>query len=104
MAYAELPGFRAGICTPFHFYNLAQETETPLLIHPVTYMEGSFIEDMAMQPEETIATISELIATVKAVNGAFVCIWHNHTLSDYKMYKGWRKPYEATLRLIKAKA
>jgi hypothetical protein len=104
MAYAELPGFRAGICTPFHFYNLAQETETPLLIHPVTYMEGSFIEDMAMQPEETIATIAELIATVKAVNGAFVCIWHNHTLSDYKMYKGWRKPYEATLRLIKAKA
>ena len=104
MAYAELPGFRAGICTPFLFYNVAEEIETPLLIHPVTYMEGSFIEDMAMQPGETIATIAQLIETVKAANGAFVCIWHNHTLSDYKMYKGWRKPYEATLRLLKDKA
>ena len=104
MAYAEQPGFRAGICTPFLFYNLAEETKTPLLIHPVTYMEGSFIEDMAMQPAETITTIAELIETVKAVNGAFVCIWHNHTLSDYKIYKGWRAPYEATLRLLNDKA
>jgi hypothetical protein len=103
MGYAELPGFRAGICTPFRFYNLSEETATQLVIHPVTYMEGSFLEDMGMQPDECITTIAQLVETVKAVKGSFVCIWHNHTLSDYKIYKGWRKPYEATLRLLKEK-
>ena len=67
-------------------------------------MEGSFIEDMAIEPEESIARIARLIETVKAVKGAFVCIWHNHTLSDFKIYKGWRAPYEATLRLLNDKA
>ena len=101
MGYAELPGFRAGICTPFLFYNLLTEEETSLTIHPITYMEGSFIEDMKLDTQQSIEEIKRLIATVKEVNGAFLCIWHNHTLSDYSIYKGWRKPYEETLRLIK---
>jgi hypothetical protein len=101
MGYAEMPGFRAGTCTPFSFFNLQKNETTKLTIHPITYMEGSFIEDMRMNPEATITLIEELIQTVKKVNGDFLSIWHNHTLSDHNMYKGWRKPYEATLRLVK---
>jgi hypothetical protein len=101
MGYAEIPGFRAGICTPFPFYNLLTNEATRLTIHPITYMEGSLIEDMGMQPETSITVIEKLIQRVKAVNGDFLCIWHNHTLSDYGVYKGWRKPFEATLRLVK---
>ena len=70
-------------------------------MHPISYMEGSFIEDMGMQPQESITVIEKLIHTVSTVNGHFLCIWHNHTLSDHNMYKDWRKPYEATLRLVK---
>jgi hypothetical protein len=101
MGFAEQPGFRAGICTPFHFYNLLVEVETPLTIHPISYMDGSFIEDMNLSPEESIEEIKKIVATVKKVNGHFICIWHNHTLSEYGIYIGWRKPYEETLRLVK---
>ena len=101
MGFAELPGFRAGTCRPFHFYNLQDEVQTPLVLHPISYMDGSLIEDMSLSPEQSIEQIKKIFAAVKKVNGHFISIWHNHTLSDYGIYKGWRKPYEETLRLLK---
>ena len=34
MGYPDSIGFRAGTCTPFLFYDLDYEIQTPLLIHP----------------------------------------------------------------------
>lgn len=100
MGYAELPGFRAGICTPFYFFNLAANQATTLKVHPVTYMDGSFIEDMQMHPGESLEMIKQLINTVKQVQGHFLCIWHNHTVSETGPYKGWKQVLQETLRLL----
>lgn len=100
MGYAETPGFRAGICTPFYFYDLKEDRITTLKIHPITYMDGSFIEDLQMRPEESMKTIKELVQAVKEVNGVFMCIWHNHTISDYGDYKGWKQVLNETLQLV----
>lgn len=100
MGYAELPGFRAGICTPFYFFNLLANQATSLKVHPITYMDGTFIEDLGMTPQASIETIEQLINAVKHVQGDFLCIWHNHTISESGFYRGWKQVLQETLRIL----
>ena len=39
MGYASHLGFRAGICSPFRFYNLLEEKETDLVVYPFQVMD-----------------------------------------------------------------
>jgi hypothetical protein len=100
MGYAELPGFRAGICTTFKFYDLKNDQATNLTVHPITYMDGSFIEDMHLDPFASLEHIRKLVKTVKRLNGDFLCIWHNHTISNEPLYKGWRAVFNETLQIL----
>lgn len=98
MGYASLPGFRAGICTTYPFYDLDMEEETKLQIHPFTVMDGTLRDYMNYGPLEAIAKIKQLIGEVRAVNGTFISLWHNEPLSDQKRWTGWRKVYEELLK------
>jgi hypothetical protein len=98
MGYAEKPGFRAGTCTPFYWFDLLANKSTTLTIFPFAFMEGSFAEDMRQLPEQARKTMLQLLAEVKKVNGFFSCIWHNHTLSDEGFWKGWRQVHDAVCR------
>ena len=94
MGYASAPGFRAGICDPFYFYDLDMETVTKLLIHPFQVMEGALKDYMYKTTEQSLAIIKLLIDEVKAVDGTFISLWHNESLSDQKRWEGWRHVYE----------
>jgi len=93
MGYADLPGFRASICTPFYFYDLDQDLPTNLLIHPFAVMDGTLKDYMKLTPEEASVTINQLIAEVKKVGGTFVSLWHNHSLNTGDEWKGWLNVY-----------
>ncbi len=97
MGYAALPGFRAGICEPYNFYNLDLETETKLRIHPFAVMDGTLNDYLKLTPADAIIKIKKLMDEVKKVNGTFISLWHNESLSDEKRWKGWRKVYETML-------
>jgi hypothetical protein len=45
---------------------------------------------MKLSPEESKAHITELIEKVRSVNGTFISLWHNETLSDKGIWEGWR--------------
>ena len=94
MGYASAPGFRAGICDPFYFYDLDMETVTKLLIHPFQVMEGTLKDYMYKTPEQSLDIIKLLIDEVKAVDGTFISLWHNESLSNQKRWEGWRYVYE----------
>lgn len=94
MGFANEIGFRAGICTPFNFYDLDLESETNLHVHPFAAMDATLNLYMHLSPEEAIVKVKQLIDETKKVNGVFVSLWHNETLSDEKQWKGWRKVYE----------
>jgi hypothetical protein len=94
MGFASQVGFRAGICTPFNFYDLDTELETKLKIHPFAMMEGTLKYNMKINPEEAMAKICPLIDEVKAVDGVFMSLWHNDTLNNKKIWLGWKAVYE----------
>ncbi len=97
MGYAALPGFRAGICSTFNFYDLDIEVETKLRIHPFMVMDGTLKDYMNLTPTDAIEQIRQLIDEVRKVDGTFISLWHNESLSDEKRWKGWRKVYEELL-------
>jgi hypothetical protein len=98
MGYAALPGFRAGICTPFNFYDLDLEIETKLRIHPFAVMDGTLNDYLGLTPADAIDQIKSIIREVKKVDGTFISLWHNESLSDQKRWKGWKRVYEQLIK------
>ena len=99
LGYASHTGFRAGICDPFFFYDLDLETETNLKLFPLIFMEGTLKDYQNISALEAIQYIKPLVEEVKAVNGTFVSLWHNETLSNEKSWIGWHKVYEEMIKL-----
>jgi len=99
MGYASHVGFRAGICSPYRFYNLPEEKETDLVVYPFEVMDVTLQQYLRLNPDEAIGKIRELMDKVKKVNGTFISLWHNESLSDKGMWQGWRKVFEEVVRM-----
>jgi len=98
MGFAAQPGFRAGICSTFNFYDLDADVETNLRIHPFTLMDGTLRDYMYITAEDALTHIAPLINEVKAVNGTFISLWHNESLSNAGRWSGWHAVYESMLK------
>ncbi len=98
MGYADEIGFRAGICSPFPFYDLEKEEITNLIIHPFPVMENTLNNYMKLSPEKALDKVKEVIKEIKNVNGEFISIWHNQTLNEQKEWKGWGEFYEKVIQ------
>ena len=93
MGYATVPGFRAGTCTPYQFYNLREETETALKIYPFQLMDDNFIKYMSISPEAAIKKITEIQQQIRQVDGTLISLWHNVSLSETGQWKNWQGVY-----------
>lgn len=99
MGYAAEAGFRAGICTPFKFYDLELEVETPLTVHPFPFMDGTFIYYKSLKPDEAYTQILDYILKYKRYGGEFIPIWHNRIFSEQKEeWKGWNNLFEEMVK------
>jgi len=98
MGYASEIGFRASICNSFNFYDLELETETGLRIHPFAFMEGTLRDYLNIHADKALNYIKPLIDVVKSVNGTFICLWHNESLSNQHRWIGWQEVYEETIK------
>ncbi len=101
MGYSDDIGFRAGITSPFYWYDLENEHATTLRIHSFQVMEVTLNEYLHLSPDEAIEQVKPIIESIKAVGGTFTTLWHNSTLTDNEAgqpsergYEGWRKVYE----------
>jgi len=94
MGFADQTGFRAGICTPFYFYDLENEIKTNLLIVPFQVMDGTLLHYVKLSPGQAFKEIQTLMNEVKNVGGKFVSIWHNETVNDLGEWKGYREVFE----------
>ncbi len=94
LGFPDQTGFRAGICTPFNFYDLENEAITNLLIIPFQVMDGTMRNYLKLSPEEAFKETEMLMNEVKKVGGTFVSIWHNETVNDSGEWKGYREVFE----------
>lgn len=102
MGYAHITGFRAGTCTSFRFYDLDNEQPTPLNIHPFAVMDATLKYYLKLSPEESLVHIRSLVEEVKKVDGTFISLWHNESLSDFKQWTGWKYVFEEMIKTAKS--
>ncbi len=98
MGYAETPGFRAGISSPYPFFDIERNYETALMIHPFAFMDTTLKGYLKQTPDEAWQTIRQLIDTVADAKGTLSYIFHNENLSESFGWEGWRHIYEEILR------
>lgn len=95
MGYVNQLGFRAGTCTPFYFYDLDNEIETPLKIY------GYHCNDYALLQHKSLLdkteTLNKLITEVKKVNGTFIPVFHNYTFSADQRWNGFETLFKIIL-------
>lgn len=97
MMYAGDYGFRAGTSIPFHFYDIDNERETDLTIHPTCAMDTTLRNVLHMTPDQAITALSQLRDRVREVGGDFVTLFHNSSLGEDYEWKGWRRVFETVL-------
>ncbi|KJD31499.1 hypothetical protein PK35_13870 [Tamlana nanhaiensis] len=95
MGYVNTIGFRAGSCTPFLFYDLDYEIQTPLLINSYHVMDYALLKHKSLLDKKQILT--QIINEVKQVNGEFVPVFHNYTFTDDARWKGFKELFNLIL-------
>lgn len=100
MGFASEPGFRAGIADPFYFYDLEKEEQTLLRIFPFQLMDGTLNQHKLLEPAEAVEKIRIFIEKVRNVNGTFISLWHNSSLSEKGEWEGWSKVYFNMIKSI----
>ncbi len=98
MGYASEIGFRASICSSYNFYDLELDVESNLRIHPFAFMEGTLRDYLSINSDRALDYIKPLIDEVKTVNGTFISLWHNESLSNQKRWTGWQLIYEEMIK------
>ncbi|MCX6226158.1 MAG: polysaccharide deacetylase family protein [Bacteroidia bacterium] len=101
MGYADSAGFRAGIASPFRFFDLEENKITDLMVYPFQVMDTCLQQYMKLNPEQSVKKITEIVDQVKKVKGTFISLWHNESLSEWNDWSGWSKVYRELLSIAK---
>lgn len=94
MGYYDTPGFRAGTCTPFLFYDLDFEIKTPLLIHPVVARTSMFDSKYSNNKERMV---DQLLQSVAGVHGYFAMVFSNKDFTGEDQNQVWRAIFSEKL-------
>ncbi len=95
MGYVNHNGFRAGTCSPFFFYDLDYEVQTPLKINTYHLLDYTLLGIQSLLDKKK--ALNELIAEVKAVKGEFVPVFHNYTFSNIERWNGFKELFNLIL-------
>ena len=82
LGYADMPGFRCGVCYEYSVFNILTRKKLKLKEKPLIVMECTIFEEryMNLNYEDSYRKIIKYIDIVKQYNGEFVLLWHNDRL------------------------
>jgi hypothetical protein len=99
MGYASQIGFRAGVCTPFKWYDMDAEQVSPLTVYPFAIMDATLKYYMKLNPETAVEKCAGIINEIKKVKGTCITVWHNETISNWRQWEGWQNVYREVVKL-----
>ncbi|MCT8338667.1 hypothetical protein MG296_01245 [Flavobacteriaceae bacterium TK19130] len=94
MVYNTHPGFRAGTCTPFLFYDLDYEIKTPLEIQPLAMTTQSMA---GKTPAQVRQKVENMYREVFKVGGLFSMVYSNTDFAASEPSQ-WKKIFTETLQ------
>lgn len=94
MGYGSINGFRASVASNFYWFDLENNKETDLLLHPFCFMETNSFFEQKYLPQRAYEEMMHYYHIVKAVRGILITVWHNNFLGSYPLYQGWKQVYE----------
>jgi hypothetical protein len=101
MGFPDAPGFRAGTCRNFRFYDLSAEAVTDLVLHPFALMDATF-EYYFKQLDEI--AVWDKITSITDRAGQTGCrpgwVFHNDLISDYPSRLDWAALHQKVLNGI----
>jgi hypothetical protein len=95
MGYINEIGFRAGTCTPFLFYDLDYEVQTPLKVNTFHMMDFAMLKKLSFLDKKE--ALIKLIKSIQKVNGTFVPIFHNYSFVDEEPWKDFKELFNVIL-------
>lgn len=100
MGYGSINGFRASVASSFNWYDLENEEETDLRLHPFCFMDANAHFEQHLTPGQASAELKHYYNVCKKVNGQLITVWHNNVLGTVHEFRGWREVYEAFMNEI----
>jgi len=95
MGYIKNVGFRAGTCTPFFFYDLDYEIQTPLRINTYHVLDYALLKHQSLLDKKM--KLKQIINEVKKVSGEFVSVFHNYTFGPIDTWAGYDELFNIIL-------
>ncbi len=100
MAYPKHIGYRASTSQPFHFFDLKENKENPLLIHSTPIMDTTLNMHLKLNAKEAINEVIKISEQVKSIKGDLFTCWHNETISNFQNWKNWQEVYTKSITHI----
>jgi hypothetical protein len=96
IGYADIPGFRSGICHPYPLFHLSGRKMLDLVEMPLVVMDATLRHYQSLTAEVAIEVISQLAHQVRKHEGTFVFLWHNSSF-EFGGYEKYRPVYNSLL-------
>ena len=94
--YNEIAGFRASTCTPFYFYDLESESQTPLKIHPIAFTEHHLKHTKSIRKARQL--MERITQHVKNAKGPLTIVLTNVILKESVFSTPWKTLFIKYLR------
>lgn len=98
MGYEKRIGFRASTCSPFYFYDLEFEIQTPLKVFNIPVNEKTLHEVLNYSSKNSIDKFTQIGNKIKSLNGVFTPVFHNYALSNEAQFSRAKKLFTAALK------
>ncbi|MBP6430323.1 MAG: polysaccharide deacetylase family protein [Ferruginibacter sp.] len=100
MGYGSINGFRASVATSFNWFDVENNEETNLRIHPFCFMDANCYYEQKQTPQQSFEELMQYYKVCREVGGTLITIFHNNFLGTDKNFKGWATMYEAFIKEV----